>query len=1107
MANWSQPALTDTYANFLTYLKDRDLDVAKQFDGVTITNPVAGMIKWNSTSNFWEKYSGSAWAALSSKYMINVDQVDGCTVDDSAAASATVLWTSNKINTFASGYYTKSEIDTLKTNYVVKNGENGTLTLGTNDNSAINLETNNTTRMSIGGSGNVTVSAPTAGVALSVTPYSTQDAISASGPIAGTVLKSTVAIGTAPLSVTSTTKVINLNADKLNGYTWSTTNTVSSIVARDASGNFSAGIITASLTGNASTATTLATARTINGESFNGTANINIEDRLGSAITSASTTTIGTKGLGDTIHITGTTTVTSLGVSNTGTRRTLVFDGVLTLTHNSTSLICPAAADVITVAGTVAEVVCENGASGYWRVLSITHPLVSMAEFGYLDGVTSSIQTQLNDRALLSSPTFTGTPSAPTAATTASSTQLATTAFATPRTATTGAIVVPSGTEVQRPASPIGGYMRFNSDINSFEGYNGTDWASIGGVSEDTSYTAVAQSSAIGVSAGKYWTSMAVGDIGPYSNLVIHLSSSTKVAKSEDLGVSWTTSTPLADQTWSHIIIANNIIIAIPYTGTTYATSTDGTVWTGRILPIADVWNSIQYINNRFILLGHTSSTLLESTDGITWTSRTILDSGATAITYGPSGYVLAHNYTSTVRYTTSTDLISWTNRDLEGLGPYPDVLNITLGVQPIIGSLTYYNGYYYMYKYYGGTDVHALKAAGTIYKTTNPNSAWTPICNINSDDAGAFVIADSILYLKQYTGLMVIEPNDSYYTVLSGLALPDTPYPVPGGLLLSYASTLLATYKITSPAVLMDFAKTASSFSKAWRYGNITTRGGEDVPIIIQRSFNVDTDPLTSRPLPDYNFLIDAENPMLVNSMYVDDLLYRYTWTATTNITANVTTATSFLPTSQYALVVLVGGGGGGGAGISGEGNNKFGGASGEMKWFIVDLLATPNSIQRSTQTAMLKYKVTIGTGGTGGTTTTPDGTSGSSTIFQIYSTDGNTQYANDFIAPGGYAASCAGVGDFYIYGPANAITGRMFSNGSFGTGDNGTTYFAGFGGACTFLARGGNGGNAAATPTAGTAGAANTGAGGGAGALYNTTRSNGGAGGSGKVIIYYSS
>jgi len=53
-------------------------------------------------------------------------------------------------------------------------------------------------------------------------------------------------------------------------------NTASAIVARDGSGNFSAGTVTAALTGNASTAATLQTARTIGGVSFNGSANINL---------------------------------------------------------------------------------------------------------------------------------------------------------------------------------------------------------------------------------------------------------------------------------------------------------------------------------------------------------------------------------------------------------------------------------------------------------------------------------------------------------------------------------------------------------------------------------------------------------------------------------------------------------------------------------------------------------------------------------------------------------------------------------------------------------------------------------------------------------------
>jgi hypothetical protein len=64
-----------------------------------------------------------------------------------------------------------------------------------------------------------------------------------------------------------------------------TTNTANKVVARDASGNFAAGTITAALSGNASTATTLQTARTIGlgggatgtATSFDGGANITIQ--------------------------------------------------------------------------------------------------------------------------------------------------------------------------------------------------------------------------------------------------------------------------------------------------------------------------------------------------------------------------------------------------------------------------------------------------------------------------------------------------------------------------------------------------------------------------------------------------------------------------------------------------------------------------------------------------------------------------------------------------------------------------------------------------------------------------------------------------------------
>lgn len=75
-------------------------------------------------------------------------------------------------------------------------------------------------------------------------------------------------------AVSGTHTAINSAVTEANDAT--NANTASKIVKRDGSGNFSAGTITAALTGNASTASALQTARTIGGVSFNGSANINL---------------------------------------------------------------------------------------------------------------------------------------------------------------------------------------------------------------------------------------------------------------------------------------------------------------------------------------------------------------------------------------------------------------------------------------------------------------------------------------------------------------------------------------------------------------------------------------------------------------------------------------------------------------------------------------------------------------------------------------------------------------------------------------------------------------------------------------------------------------
>lgn len=47
-------------------------------------------------------------------------------------------------------------------------------------------------------------------------------------------------------------------------------------------------------------------------------------------------------------------------------------------------------------------------------------------------------------------------------------------------TSLTGSEVLPKGTTLQRDGSPQAGYIRFNTDFTTFEGYNGSSWGSIG---------------------------------------------------------------------------------------------------------------------------------------------------------------------------------------------------------------------------------------------------------------------------------------------------------------------------------------------------------------------------------------------------------------------------------------------------------------------------------------------------------------------------------------------------------------------------------------------------------------------------------------------------
>ena len=182
-------------------------------------------------------------------------------------------------------------------------------------------------------------------------------------------------------------------------------NTASAIVARDASGNFTAGTITATLSGNVTGNVT---------GNLTGNVTGNVTGSSGSTTGNAATATA--LATGRTIALTGDVTGTSGSFDGTG----------------NASITAAIAANSIVNAD------INAGAAIDWTKIAPS-ATVSTTELGYLDGVTSAIQTQIDAKlatttaastyAPLASPALTGVPTAPTAAADTNTTQIATTAY------------------------------------------------------------------------------------------------------------------------------------------------------------------------------------------------------------------------------------------------------------------------------------------------------------------------------------------------------------------------------------------------------------------------------------------------------------------------------------------------------------------------------------------------------------------------------------------------------------------------------------------------------------------------------------------------------
>jgi hypothetical protein len=126
---------------------------------------------------------------------------------------------------------------------IVNGGQTGPITVGTNDATVFNLETNNTNRLVISSAGTVTIGNLTpAGVV-----HNSAAGLLTSSLIVNADVSASAAIVDTKLATISTAgKVAN------SATTGTASNAINTLVLRDGSGNFAAGTITASLTGAAS---------------------------------------------------------------------------------------------------------------------------------------------------------------------------------------------------------------------------------------------------------------------------------------------------------------------------------------------------------------------------------------------------------------------------------------------------------------------------------------------------------------------------------------------------------------------------------------------------------------------------------------------------------------------------------------------------------------------------------------------------------------------------------------------------------------------------------------------------------------------------------------
>jgi hypothetical protein len=238
-------------------------------------------------------------------------------------------------------------------------------------------------------------------------------------------------------AVVGTTNTQTLTNKTLTSPTITGTGAIAGTFTGNLTGNVTGS--SGSTTGNAATATALATARTFqltgdveaSGVTFDGTGNVSL------------TTVIGTGAIVNAdVNSSAQVAYSKLNLTNSVVNADINASAAIDKTKISGTAITAGDTGTVTSTmiadGTILNADINASAAIDWTKLGISST-VSSTEIGYVDGVTSAIQTQLDAKlatstaastyAPLASPALTGVPTAPTAAANTNTTQVATTAY------------------------------------------------------------------------------------------------------------------------------------------------------------------------------------------------------------------------------------------------------------------------------------------------------------------------------------------------------------------------------------------------------------------------------------------------------------------------------------------------------------------------------------------------------------------------------------------------------------------------------------------------------------------------------------------------------